>query len=191
MEASSSKRGPLASLGYPMFLVSVVAIAIIGNAGYALYPRFALPSASGTGVLVLATAAGIASFFSPCSFSMVATLLARENAVGRGRALGSAAALALGATLFLALTGAVIALGGHALFAGVTFTSDTGRVIRTVVGLGLIMLSLVQLGVVTVPFNVVADRVMPLVRIQSRLRRRHPGVSYTVYGFAYVLAGFG
>jgi cytochrome c biogenesis protein CcdA len=185
------------TLRYGLFVLAVVALAVAGYAGYALYPRFDLPAASGIGLLVLAAAAGIASFFSPCSFSLLATLLARESGgragqrVSAGRALRFATALAVGAALFLLLAGLVIALGGSALFAGVTFTSTAGRTIRTVVGLVLILLGLIQLGVVPLSFHGASAAATPMLRRQARLRREHPTLAFGLYGFAYLLAGFG
>jgi len=108
----------------------LVIAALIGYAGYALYPRFSLPAMEGLSLLLLAVAGGVASFFSPCSFSLIVALLGRE-ARGRdadlpvARGLIFAAALAVGASAFLLLSGAVLALGGSALFAGVTFPSPT------------------------------------------------------------------
>ncbi|MGI8644374.1 MAG: cytochrome c biogenesis protein CcdA, partial [Thermomicrobiales bacterium] len=166
----------------------------------ALYPRFDLPAVSGASLLLLATAAGIAAFFSPCSFSLLVTLLAGNVKAEPGRpsrsiiqALRPAAALALGATLFLVATGAIIALGGDALFASVTFTSLTGRTIRTVTGLLLIVLGLIQLGTLPVPlsFDHIADTVRPLMRRQAKLRRQHSTLGFGLYGFVYILAGFG
>lgn len=185
------------TLRYGLFALAVVALAVAGYAGYALYPRFDLPAASGIGLLVLAAAAGIASFFSPCSFSLLATLLTRESGAragqhaSAGRALQYATALAAGAALFLLLAGLLIALGGSALFAGVTFTSTAGRTIRSVVGLVLILLGLIQLGVVPLSFHGASAVATPMLRRQARLRREHPTLAFGLYGFAYLLAGFG
>lgn len=184
-------------LGYGLFVLAVVVIAIAGYAGYALYPRLNLPAASGIGLLVLAAAAGIASFFSPCSFSLLATLLARESGARPGqhaapqRTLRYASALALGAALFIVLVGIVIALGGSALFAGVTFTSAAGISIRAVIGLLLIGLGAIQAGLVPVSFHGVEGLTTPLLRRQARLRRAHPFWAFGLFGFSYLLAGFG
>lgn len=185
------------TLGYGLFVLAVVVIATAGYAGYALYPRFDLPAASGIGLLVLAAAAGIASFFSPCSFSLLATLLTRESGARAGqpaspqRALRYASALALGAVLFMVLAGVVIALGGSALFAGITFTSTAGITIRTVIGLLLIVLGAIQLGLVPVSFHGADSLTTPLLRRQARLRKEHPLLAFGLFGFSYVLAGFG
>jgi cytochrome c biogenesis protein CcdA len=152
-----------------------VVIAVAGYVGYVVYPRFHLPAVTGAGMIVLAAAAGIASFFSPCSFPLLLSILARAPGIDlhRGRtkaALQYALALALGAWLFLILAGFVIAIAGTAIFAGVTFTSLAGRLIRTVVGIVLIFLGLVQLN-----------------RMPFEFRALEPAV----HGFLRRLAGFG
>jgi cytochrome c biogenesis protein CcdA len=133
---------------YWLFVLLVVGFALAGYMGYVVYPRLDLPAPTGIGLLVLSVGAGVASFFSHCSFPLLITLLARQTGVdvrqdrsrpSGGRALVFASALALGASVFLLLVGFFIALGGAALFEGVTFTSAAGRVIRAIVG-GLLIL---------------------------------------------------
>lgn len=178
---------------YGMLAVGIVLLALAGYTGYILYPRFGMPAVSGVAVLVLAAGAGIASFFSPCSFPLLATILAREAGADRrtARALQFAAALTLGAAIFLLLAGAAVALGAGTLFAGVTFTSVAGRTIRTIVGLGLVLLGLIQLGVIRASFHGVDRLVRPLTRSQATERHERPVAGYALLGFAYVLAGFG
>lgn len=178
---------------YAMLAIGVVLLALAGYTGYVLYPRFGLPAASGLGLMVLAAGAGIAAFFSPCSFPLLATLLAREAGVDRrtGRALRFAAALSTGAAVFLLLAGAAVALGAGTLFAEVTFTSPAGKVIRTLVGGLLIALGLVQLGVIRASFHWIDRVAQPLLRWQAAERRERATLGYAAYGFGYVLAGFG
>ena len=111
-------QSPTRIIWLSLFLLTlaVLLVALVGYAGYALYPRFNLAAAGGTGLLLLAAGAGVASFFSPCSFPLLATLLARQiRGVERGKAwarlLRSGLALAAGVTIFLVLVGAGIALG--------------------------------------------------------------------------------
>jgi copper chaperone CopZ/cytochrome c biogenesis protein CcdA len=180
--------------------LGVMLLAAAGYAGYVLYPRFNLPAAQGAALLLLAAGAGVASFFSPCSFPLLVTLLARHTGRGekttgrpsqRGSAFSFAAALSLGAAAFLILSGLVIAVGGEALFAGVTFESPTGRALRTVVGGFLILLGLMQLGVLPFPLHAVERIARPLLRTQAQIRNRNPLISFTLFGFGYLLAGFG
>lgn len=186
---------------YWLLALMVVVLSIAAYTGYVVYPRFDLPAVTGLGLLVLAVGAGIASFFSPCAFPLLVTLLSREigiehlqhgNRPPGARALTYASALSLGASVFLLLTGAGLALGGGTLFARVTFTSTAGVVTRFVVGILLILLGLVQAGVFSnQAFRAVGGLAQPLARVHARLRREHPLLGFGVYGFGYLLAGFG
>lgn len=196
MTDEASRNNPV--IWYLLFASGVVALALAGYSGYVLYPRFALPAASGVGLLVLAAAASIASFFSPCSFPLLVGLLARETGAERGRpgpavgrALRFAAALSVGASLFLLLVGAGIAVGGGSLFREVTFTSVPGRTIRFVVGSLLIGLGLIQVGVIPLSFGGAARVGRPILQAQARLRRKNPTLGFAIFGFGYLLAGFG
>jgi cytochrome c-type biogenesis protein len=176
---------------------AVLAIALAGYVGYVLYPRFDLPAAQGAGLLGLAAAAGIASFFSPCSFPLLLGLLGRQavrqadGGTEAARPLVFGGALSLGAAVFMVLAGLVIGLGGEALFAGVTFTSTAGITIRSVVGVLLILLGLVQLGRLPLSMHAVENAVRPIQRRSARLRRDRPVTGFALFGFSYVLAGFG
>lgn len=185
---------------YWLLGLGVLILALVGYTGYVLYPRFGLPAVEGASLLVLATGAGVAAFFSPCSFPLLVTLLARETggdgqAVQRRRPVGSAfffaSALSLGAAAFLLASGLVIALGGEALFAGVTFTSAAGRVIRAAVGILLILLGRMQAGALPLSLHAVEHVSRPLMRSQAHLRHKNPILGFVLFGFGYLLAGFG
>lgn len=183
---------------YVLLILAVLVVAVAGYAGYVLYPRFDLPAVSGSGLLVLASAAGLASFFSPCAFPLLLTLLARETGAEPGesrsslaRALGFGLSLSVGAAAFLLVVGSVIALGGGPLFARVTFTSLAGQVIRTVVGTVLVVLGLIQLGIVPVSFHGIEGLARPMLETQAAMRRRRPYLSFALFGFVYWIAGFG
>lgn len=191
----------MASAGrrYAGLAVGTAAVSLVGFLGYVAYPRFDLPAGTGAGMLVLAVAAGVASFFSPCSFPLLVSILARAPAGEDGApaapsgraAVRFAAALSLGASAFLLAAGAGIAAGGSALFSDVTFTSAAGRTIRIAVGVLLIGLGLVQLGRLRVSFRRFEPALHGRLRRQAALRRRRPFLGFTLFGFGYVLAGFG
>lgn len=196
VQGMDESSDPVGHGRYLVLVVAVAAIAVAGYVGYVLYPRFDRPGMEGLGLLGLAAAAGVASFFSPCSFPLLVTLLARQavDDAEAGRSARPAvfgSSLALGAAAFMLLAGAVIAVGGEALFAGVTFTSAAGITIRVFVGLLLIFLGLVQVGVLPVTMHAVSRVVQPLLKGQARLRRHRPVAGFAVFGFGYVLAGFG
>lgn len=177
---------------YALLVGATAGAALAGYAGYVVYPRFDLPAATGASLLVLAAAAGIASFFSPCSFPLAVTLLARETAPGQqGRLTRLSLGLGLGALLFLAIAGALIAAGAGSFFKQVTFTSTSGITIRAVVGSLLVLLGLIQLNVLPVSFLAIEDAAKPLLARQARLRRERPALAFGLFGFGYLLAGFG
>jgi cytochrome c-type biogenesis protein len=184
-------------LGYALLAAGVLTLSIAGYVGYTIYPRFNLPPVSGVGLYVLATAAGLGAFFSPCSFPLLATLLARSigstsNEKGTlENALRYGAALAAGASAFLLVTGVAIAFGGGALFSQVTFTSTPGRILRIAIGSLLVFLGLVQAGAVSFPFDRIAELAVPVEKAQGRLRRERPVLGFGLFGFGYILAGFG
>ena len=187
-----------AGLGrYLLLVVAVAAIAIAGYVGYVLYPRFDLPAVEGVAVLGLAAAAGVASFFSPCSFPLLMGILGRHASIGvrddetATRPVVFGGALAVGAGGFLLLAGVLIAAGGGVVFEQVTFASTAGITIRTILGVLLIALGLVQVGVLPTPFHAVERAAQPMLRRQARLRRSRPVTGHALFGFGYVLAGFG
>lgn len=176
-------------------LVALAAmLAVAGYLGYVLFPRFDLSAAEGAGLLGLAAMAGVASFFSPCSFPLLVALLGGRTAAASDtapRPVLFGTALAFGAAVFMILAGSVIALGGEALFSNVTFASPAGIAIRSIVGLVLIGLGLAQTGIVPISMHGVSRFAQPMLRTQARLRRERPVAGFALFGFGYVLAGFG
>lgn len=155
-----------------MLVLFLAGLALAGYSGYVVYPRFDLPAAAGIGLLILSVGAGIASFFSPCSFPLLLTLLARHTGSEReqNQRLGNrpfpfAAALAVGASGFFLLVGLFVAFGGGVFFESVTFTSSVGRLLRLLVGVLLILLGLFQLDLLPSPnFRAVSRLSEPLSR---------------------------
>lgn len=181
---------------YLLLATGVILLGLAGYIGYVLYPRFDLPAVSGAGLLLLAAGAGIGSFFSPCSFPLLATLLARSIDTDKkpsalSRAVQFGGSLALGTSLFLLLVGAGIALGAGAIFSQVTFTSTAGRTVRIVIGLLLILFGLTQTEIIALPFGKVAELGHRIQKRQASLRREHPVFAFGLLGFGYILAGFG
>jgi cytochrome c biogenesis protein CcdA len=97
----------------------------------------------------------------------------------------------VGAAAFVLAAGLVIGLGGAGLVSGVTFTSAAGRALRLSVGALLLLLGLVQLDLLPNPLHRLEDWVRPLQRLAARQRRRRPLWGHVLFGFGYLLAGFG
>jgi len=202
-EPSTGDAGPGSAsfVGYAALALAVLVVGLVGFLGFVVYPNLDLSAGVGVGLVVLAAAAGIASFFSPCSFPLLVGMLGRpvtERAqTGDQRqptrdSLAFATALSLGVVAFLALLGTAIALGGDAVIKDVTFASTTGRILRITVGTFLILVGLIQLGRITVPLRRFEPALKGFLR---RQRREVPGqpelLRFGLFGFGYLAAGFG
>ncbi|MGH2654096.1 MAG: cytochrome c biogenesis protein CcdA [Actinomycetota bacterium] len=185
-------RGPhRGRLRFALLAGAVAVAALAGYAGYVAYPRFGLPASVGVGLLALAAGAGVASFFSPCAFPLLLTLLSRQVRGRPAAAVGFAATFSVGAVAFLLALGVLIAAGGAGIAASITFTSGPGIAIRVVVGLALVLLGLIQAEVLPLSFHAAERLTRPFFEAQARLRRRHPAAGAALFGFGYLGIGFG
>ena len=167
-------------------------VMVAGLAGYVGFLAFvAADRAVAAGTMFLAAATGFAAFFSPCSFPLLLTFLSRRAAESRRAGAASALAVGTGAAALLALIALVIGLGGEAIAGVVTFDSGSGRAFRLTVGLLLVMFGLRQTR--KLPFRMSwLDRVAGTARrLFDRSRFSNRVVGDVVYGFGYLLAGFG
>lgn len=205
---STPRRAESASLvghrvALPPFVrvgLAVAAVAALGVLGFVVFGSISDSQAGGAGLLVLAGGAGVASFFSPCSFPLLVTMLARPvaaeaEALQAGRpyrkALTFASAMSVGAAAFLLVFGTIIALGGDALFGGLSFTGSSGRILRGVLGALLIALGLIQLNRLPISFRRFEPAMHGFLGRQAKLRRRRPFSGFALFGFGYLAAGFG
>jgi cytochrome c biogenesis protein CcdA len=177
--------------------VGVAAIvAIAGYSGFRFADWLDLGGEAGAGVIALAVVTGLAAFFSPCSFGFLLTLLAGpERAVtgGRRRRDGVAVALAIGAgaSLFLLVVGVAVGLLGEGIVQSVGFSTTGGRVLRGAVASVVITAGLVQLGLISIPFWRVTRFSQPIDRRRVAVADRHQHRAHLLYGFGFVVAGFG
>lgn len=168
------------------FVVVAVGLMIVGLFGYSGFVAFVgqeQPMAAG--MTALAAGTGFAAFFSPCSFPLLLTFLARR--ASDRDAVASALRVALGAALLLVVLATTILLGGSAIASVVRFESGPGRAFRVAIGTGLVAFGLVQAGGFTLPW---LDR---LAGLSTRVLEPH-GAEHgrdVIYGFGYLLAGFG
>ncbi len=191
------------SVRYALLAVAIIGLALVGYIGFVVYPSLDLSAGVGVGLLVLAAAAGVASFFSPCSFPLLVGMLGRpfaDRADGEDQrqptrdSLTFATALSLGVIAFLALLGTVIAFGGDALIKDVTFTSTAGRILRISVGVFMVFVALIQLNRLNISlrrFEPVMKSFLRRQRQAGRVRKQRPFLRFTMFGFGYLAAGVG
>lgn len=174
------------------YVAVAVGVLLVAIAGYVGFVRFVESDQGvGAGVIALAAATGFAAFFSPCSFPLLLTFLARRADESWKAALASALRVGAGAAFLLMILAIVIVAGGSALARLVEFDSTAGRGFRLLVGLLLIILGLAQARLINLRMRW-RDRVASAAgRILDPSKATKPARSDVMYGFGYLLAGFG
>lgn len=174
------------------FTATVLGLVVIGVAGYLGFVAFVgSDREAGAGVMVLGAATGFAAFFSPCSFPLLLTFLARRSADSKRAAFLSALRMGAGAVALLAVVAGVIALGGAGVATLVEFDSVPGRVFRLLVGLALVLFGLRQSRLLRLRMRWL-DRVAGLAgRVLDPSTVSGTARHDVVYGLGYLLAGFG
>lgn len=169
------------------FVLVAAGVMLVGMVGYAGFVSFADADRSwAPGILVLGATTGFAAFFSPCSFPLLLTFLARRSEESRVSSTLAALRVGLGASVLLALLGVAMVSIGTAFGAVAQFDQPAGRVLRGVVGLLLIFLGLKQSGLVKLQFR----WTYRFARVAGSTLSRSKGGD-VLYGFGYLLAGFG
>ena len=174
------------------FVAVAIGLVLVGIAGYVGFVAFVGSAGStATGVMVLAAGTGFAAFFSPCSFPLLLTFLARRSAESPTAAMASSLRVALGAGLLLLLIAVVIALGGSGLAAIVEFQSLGGRIFRLAIGVLLIVFGLRQARLWVFRMGWLDRVAATSARWLDPSRVAGAGRRDVLYGFGYFLAGFG
>jgi cytochrome c biogenesis protein CcdA len=167
-------------------------VLLVGAAGYLGFVAFVTSDgAGGSSVLVLGALTGFAAFFSPCSFPLLLTFLSRRADESRGSAVRSSLRVGLGAALMFALIGVATVIAGASVGELLGFEETSGRAFRLVLGGVLILLGLKQARLANIrmrwmdSFASVAGRRFDPSRASTRAG------GDVLYGFGYLLAGFG
>lgn len=174
------------------FIATAVGIAVVGAAGYVGFVAFVGSERDlSAGVMMLAAATGFAAFFSPCSFPLLLTFLARRAADTHSGALLSAVRVGAGAALLLTVIGTAMIAGGTALGDVVAFDGTPGRVFRSGVGLLLFSFGLYQARLIRLRMRWPDRMAASAARVLDPARISQPSGRDVVYGFGYLLVGFG
>ena len=178
-----------------LLVIATLVVALAGYIGFRVFKQFDVGAATGAGLVVVAATVGIAAFFSPCSFPLLLTTLTRQASASpehRGRAaLRFAAGASIGAVAFVIGFGLLLSVGGGVIARQFGFDSAQGRILRVVVGTTLIVMGLVQLGRIRIPFSNLSRLTQPIDRRRAELGNERRFTSNILYGFGYLVAGFG
>jgi cytochrome c biogenesis protein CcdA len=197
MTASDTARSRRsARIGTILSIAAVLLVAIAGYFGFRVATGLDISSETSAGLVALAAVTGFAAFFSPCSFALLLGLLAGSNtaaAGGRSRSEGvrTALAMGLGAGIFLLTIGLLVGLVGEGIAQSVAFSTNGGRVLRGTAAVFLVVAGSVQLGWIQIPFWRLARFAQPIDRMRVAADQSHRRSAQVLYGFGFVLAGFG
>ena len=176
----------LAGLGYLAFLAFVKGILVPGEfAGY--------------GLAITAVAAGTASFFSPCAFTMLPSYIAfagggvdTEGKPAVGSALLAGTAASLGVVTAVSVLGLLLAALGTGVGANLSVTgeepSPAARALRLAVGAFVVSMGLVHLLDWSHRAPLVGRAASWAVRVQPEVGSLR---SLYAYGAGYALVGIG
>ena len=178
------------------FFVILIALIVLSIGGYFGFRTFAAETQNlfaTYSIYIVAVIAGIATFFSPCSFGLLPGYLAfySRTAKKRKSTVYYGLLAALGLVTFNILLGLAIALAGSGFakefsIAGGGTLSPVTLIIRTSIGLLLLLLGIAQF------FHL---QIFPRFLLQAGQKitekKRTPEASLYFYGFGYNLANIG
>ncbi len=174
------------------FAAVAAGLLVVGIAGYVGFVAFARTGrSSGSALLLLAAATGFAAFFSPCSFPLLLTFLARRADESVVTTAVTALRVGAGAASLLVVLGGFVAVSGDALTSVIAFDQPVGRAFRLVVGMLLVGLGLRQARLLRLRMpwlDWVAGRAASAF---DPSRRSSRAAGDFAYGFGYLIAGFG
>lgn len=170
------------------FLILAGGVLVAGLAGFIASHSFPDRHAAG-GAMVLAAATGFGAFFSPCSFPLLLTILARPPSDSGSAA--RAVRIAAGVTVTFAAIAVIFVAGGLAAGNLVASESSAGRAFRIAVGTFLVLLGLRQAGQLRNGGSWLDQVAGAAGSRLDMMRDSTRGSRDLLYGAAYLLIGFG
>ncbi len=175
-------------------MTAVALITLLGYFGFVAFLKDVTPAFSSYSLYLLATVAGIATFFSPCSFPLLPGYLSvyysTEQQEAGKRAVYRGMLAAAGVVTFTVLVGIVIALMGQGVASSFSISNPTPslftRIFRTALGMVLVSLGAVQLSNSTFHSHALNALTSKFYSGASSGNR-----GLYLYGFGYNAAGIG
>ncbi|MEX1208117.1 MAG: cytochrome c biogenesis protein CcdA [Acidimicrobiia bacterium] len=171
------------------YLIIALGLMIVGFFGYLGFRVIATGGVS-AGSVGLGAATGFAAFFSPCSFPLLLTFLTKRSGESAPESVASAARVAIGVAVLLAIIATGVVFLGEAVAKVVAFDQPAGRTFRALVGVVLVVFGLHQAHLMRTRFRMF-DKVASVAAAAFEPRSKRRWVSDVTYGFGYLLAGFG
>jgi cytochrome c-type biogenesis protein len=181
-------------LRYILIILSVAFVTLFGYLGFVAFLKDVMPAFSNYSLPLLAVAAGIVTFFSPCSFPLLPGYLSlyynKEQSEERKGALYRGTLAAAGVATFTVILGLVVAVLGQGVAGSFSISGPNPSLFTLVlrIGLGVVLITLgaVQLSNLTLHSHTL-DSVTS--RFYTVAKSGNKGLY--LYGFGYNAAGIG
>jgi len=178
---------------YTLIITSVAVVTLLGYAGFVIFLKDFMPAFSNYSLYLLSLAAGIATFFSPCSFPLLPGYLSvyyTEKSEGSKRPLYRGTFAAMGVLSFTVILGLIIALLGQGVASSFSISSSNPsfltQVFRT--GLGAVLVSLGAIQLSNATFH---NHLLDALTGRFYSVAGSGGKGLYLYGFGYNAAGIG
>ncbi len=178
---------------YVIIILLIALITMLGYLGFRFYHILSISSFSEYGLYFLALVAGVAAFFSPCSFTLLPAYISASygNIQEGDKKIGYIFSAAAGVLSFSIILGIVVTAIGKATSVatfGLAATSpDVYLVIfRVFVGAILIFFGFMQISNATMH-----NRFTDGIAQRFNLKQKEKFWKFYMYGFGYTLAGIG
>ena len=178
---------------YVIIILLIALITMLGYLGFRFYHILSISSFSEYGLYFLALVAGVAAFFSPCSFTLLPAYISASygNIQEGDKKIGYIFSAAAGVLSFSIILGIVVTAIGKATSIatfGLAATSpDVYLVIfRVFVGAILIFFGFMQISNATMH-----NRFTDGIAQRFNLKQKEKFWKFYMYGFGYTLAGIG
>ena len=178
---------------YVIIILLIALITMLGYLGFRFYHILSISSFSEYGLYFLALVAGVAAFFSPCSFTLLPAYISASygNIQEGDKKIGYIFSAAVGVLSFSIILGIVVTAIGKATSIatfGLAATSpDVYLVIfRVFVGAILIFFGFMQISNATMH-----NRFTDGIAQRFNLKQKEKFWKFYMYGFGYTLAGIG
>jgi cytochrome c-type biogenesis protein len=182
------------SLRFWLIIISTALVALAGYLVFVVFLKEILPAFSAYSLYLVAVIAGIATFFSPCSFPLLPGYLSfyynSGEKQGKKRELYYGLIAAMGVITFNVILGMVVALLGQAFASSLSISNQTPsvltRIFRLVIGGVLLTLGTFQFSNIT--FH---TRTLHLLTSKFSMKATSGEKGLYLYGFGYNAAGIG
>jgi len=179
---------------YALIIISVAVVTLLGYLGFVIFLKDFMPAFSNYSLYLLSLAAGIATFFSPCSFPLLPGYLSlcynTEKSEGSARSLYRGTIAALGGVSFTVILGLIIALFGQGVASSFSISNSNPsffpRVFR--IGLGALLVSLGAIQLSNATFH---NHLLDALTGRFYSAAGSGGKGLYLYGFGYNAAGIG